>query len=669
MERTVTMKKRAVLFGMAAALLLSLCGCSSKNTKGGAEKAEIYVEKIDNLSEDFIKGVDVSSLISLEESGVVFYGFDGKEQDIFKTLKEAGVNYVRVRVWNDPYDAQGNGYGGGNNDIDKAVEIGRRATAAGLKLLVDFHYSDFWADPNKQDAPKAWVDYTVDEKIQAVYDYTYECMDILVNKNGVDVGMVQLGNEINNGLCGETDWSARCGIVQSGIDAVKAVDDSILTAVHFTDPEEEGMYAKYASIFERYQVDYDVFASSYYSYWHEDMENLTHQLSVVASTYNKKVMVVENSYAYNLVDADGQGNTVGSEADLTDGYPASVQGQAHLVRDVMAAVAAVGENGIGYFYWEPAWIPVGVYDVNAADRDEVWRANSLLWEKYGSGWASSYAAEYDPEDAGQYYGGSAWENQAMFDSTGHPLASLKVFSYVDHGAETDVHVEQVRNMTVVLDAGDSYQLPETVDALYNNNEVKQLAVEWQSPVYDLNKAGTYEIVGKITEKGSDAEGWEVILSLKVRPSNILADYSFEEEKHDNWIITYPEGATKCVDFQKKAADALTGEYSLHFWTSGRVEFNAEQTVTAPESGNYIFKANIQGGDAGENEMHIYVLVDNGSSVEEYTQSFTVNGWANWQTPVINGIKAEAGDKITVGVSIRAGEGAWGTVDDLELYLE
>lgn len=426
------MKKRAVLFGMAGVLLLSLCGCSSgKSTKGGAKEAEIYVEKIDNLNEDFIKGVDVSSLISLEESGVVFYGFDGKEQDIFKTLKEAGVNYVRVRVWNDPYDAQGNGYGGGNNDIHKAVEIGRRATAAGLKLLVDFHYSDFWADPNKQDAPKAWADYTVDEKIQAVYDYTYECMDILVNQNGVDVGMVQLGNEINNGLCGETDWSARCGIVQSGIDAVKAVDDSILTAVHFTNPEEKGMYAKYASIFERYQVDYDVFASSYYSYWHEDLENLTHQLNVVASAYNKKVMVVENSYAYNLVDADGQGNTVGSEADLTDGYPASVQGQANMVRDVMAAVAAVGENGIGYFYWEPAWIPVGVYDANGADRDEVWRANSLLWEKYGSGWASSYAAEYDPEDAGEYYGGSAWENQAMFDSTGHPLASLKVFSHVD----------------------------------------------------------------------------------------------------------------------------------------------------------------------------------------------------------------------------------------------
>lgn len=664
------MKKRAVLIGMAAALLLSLCGCGTKKEGDGAggEKAEIYVEKIDNLGEDFIKGADVSSLISLEESGVVFYGFDGKEQDIFKTLKEAGVNYVRVRVWNNPYDAQGNGYGGGNNDIDKAVEIGRRATAAGMKLLVDFHYSDFWADPNKQDAPKAWADYTVDEKLQAVYDYTYECMDILVNKNGVDVGMVQLGNEINNGLCGETDWSARCGIVQSGIDAVRAVDGSILTAIHFTNPEE-GMYAKYASIFDRYGVDYDVFASSYYSFWHGDLENLTHQLSAVASAYDKKVMVVENSYAYNLVDSDGQGNTVGSEADLTQGYPASVQGQARMVRDVMAAVAAVGENGIGYFYWEPAWIPVGVYDVNLPDRDEVWRANSLLWEKYGSGWASSYAAEYDPEDAGQYYGGSAWENQAMFDSTGHPLASLRVFSYVNEGAEADIHVEQVRNISVTLDAGDGYQLPETVEALYNNNEVKQLAVEWQSPVYDLNRAGTYEIVGKITEKGSDAEGWEVILSLKVRPSNILEDYSFEEEKHDCWVITYPEGAAQCVDFQKKASDAVTGEYSLHFWTSGRVEFNAEQTVTAPESGNYIFKANIQGGDAGENEMYIYVLVDDGSSGEEYTRSFTVNGWANWQIPVINGIKAEAGDKITVGISIRAGEGAWGTVDDLELYLE
>src|SRR5690606_42151723 len=110
-------------------------------------KGDIFVERIPGIDDDFIKGVDVSSIIALEDSGVKFYNKAGKKQDIFKTLEQSGVNYVRVRSWNDPYESKGNGYGGGNNDIEKAIEIGKRATASGMHVLMDFHYSDFWADP------------------------------------------------------------------------------------------------------------------------------------------------------------------------------------------------------------------------------------------------------------------------------------------------------------------------------------------------------------------------------------------------------------------------------------------------------------------------------------------------------------------------------------------
>ena len=146
-------------------------------------------------------GADVSSLISLEDSGVVFHGFDGAEQDMLKTLSEAGVNYIRVRVWNDPFDADGHGYGGGNCDINTAIALGKRAAQYGMGLLVDFHYSDFWADPSKQQAPKAWEDMDMEEKTTAIYDYTVQSLQAL-EQAGVKVGMVQIGNETTNGFCG-----------------------------------------------------------------------------------------------------------------------------------------------------------------------------------------------------------------------------------------------------------------------------------------------------------------------------------------------------------------------------------------------------------------------------------------------------------------------------------
>ena len=121
-------------------------------------EADINVEKVPGCDANFITGVDVSSYLSEKNSGVNFYDFDGNElsnQGFFEFLKDCGVNYVRLRVWNDPTDENGNGYGGGNCDIDSAVKMGRWISNAGMKVLIDFHYSDFWADPGKQTAPKA----------------------------------------------------------------------------------------------------------------------------------------------------------------------------------------------------------------------------------------------------------------------------------------------------------------------------------------------------------------------------------------------------------------------------------------------------------------------------------------------------------------------------------
>ncbi|MCY9096696.1 arabinogalactan endo-beta-1,4-galactanase [Bacillus inaquosorum] len=384
---------------------------------------ELFVKKVEGMNKDFIKGADVSSVIALENSGVTFYNTSGKPQDIFTTLKQAGVNYVRVRIWNDPYDSNGNGHGGGNNDIQKAIEIGKRATANGMKVLADFHYSDFWADPAKQKVPKAWANLSFEAKKAKLYEYTKQSLQKMI-KEGVNIGMVQVGNETTGAFAGETDWAKMSQLFNEGSRAVRETNRGILVALHFTNPETTGRYSFIAETLRKNKVDYDVFASSYYPFWHGTVQNLTSVLKAVADTYGKKVMVAETSYTYTAEDGDGHENTA-PKTGQTLPYPISVQGQTNAIRDVMEAVANTGTAGLGVFYWEPAWIPVG-------PKTQI-EKNKVLWETYGSGWASSYAAEYDPEDAGKWYGGSAVDNQALFDFNGHPLPSLQVFQYAESG--------------------------------------------------------------------------------------------------------------------------------------------------------------------------------------------------------------------------------------------
>ncbi|MDE6053133.1 MAG: glycosyl hydrolase 53 family protein, partial [Lachnospiraceae bacterium] len=143
---------------------------------GSQESVGIYVEPIKGISDDFIRGMDASSVLVEEKSGVKYYNFEREEQDVFQTLAEGGVNYIRLRVWNDPYDENGNGYGGGNNDVPTAIELGKRATEYGMKVCIDFHYSDFWADPKRQHAPKAWQGMNIEEKCDALYDSTIESL-------------------------------------------------------------------------------------------------------------------------------------------------------------------------------------------------------------------------------------------------------------------------------------------------------------------------------------------------------------------------------------------------------------------------------------------------------------------------------------------------------------
>ena len=436
----------------------------------------------------------------------------------------------------------------------------------------------------------------------------------------------------------------------AGAKAVREVYPEALVAVHFANPENAERYESYARKLDYYSLDYDVFATSYYPYWHGTLENLASVLGGIAEQYGKKVMVMETSYAFTPDDTDFSGNTISDGSAVVKNYPYTVQGQANSVRDVIETVNSIG--GIGVVYWEGAWITVGT---------NSWEENHEKWERDGSGWASSYAAEYDPRDAGQYYGGSAVDNQAFFDASGRALESLKLFSLLRTGNETALAVDAVEDARVRFHLSAHNTLPETVNAVMSDGSRRALDVVWHLGDGDVAKMksapGVYEIAG-------EADGRDVRCFVTTAELNFLQNGGFEDGTTEPWVLIDRGGADE-LGVESNALNSLDGECNLHFWSakSGRVDFDAEQTAADLAPGTYTFSVSIQGGDAGEAEVYAYVKLD-GEVVA--TAPLEITWYNNWSTAEIRDVAVAAGGTLTVGVHVKCageGNGAWGMIDE------
>lgn len=651
-ERSTWRRRRvalATLAGALAAVIAVPAGAASVAIAAGQDdgpvEAGIFVNKVDGLSPDFVNGVDVSSVLSEEASGVVYRDAAGNPADLFDVLHDSGVNTVRIRVWNDPYDADGNGYGGGTVDVPRAVEIGERATAAGLKVLVDFHYSDFWADPGRQLAPKAWQGLSPADTVTALHDFTVDALTQFETA-GVDVDMVQVGNETNNAIAGYTRPGTAidqqfAALLQAGSSAVREVLPSALVAVHFTNPETPGRYATYAAGLAQFGVDYDVFASSYYPYWHGTPANLTSVLSQIATTYGKKVMVAETSWAHTLDDGDGFGNSIGS-GTITDAYPASVQGQATELRDVIAAVAAVGSAGIGVFYWEPAWIPVG--PPSALD------ANKVLWERDGSGWATSAASGYDPVNVGTFYGGSSWDNQALFDFDGTALESLRTFEYVRTGAAAPREIVSIEKVALSVTDGAPVALPSTITVTYNDSTTEHPAVAWSKAVSYIRGPGTYSI------PGTTSTGISVTASVTVLAANLVKNHSFEDADTSAWTFTGPAARTQ-------TADGSDGDFAVTFWNGTAYTTSASQRITGVPAGTYTLQATTQGTNSPATDTRTLSAM---TSAGSWSAPLSFTAWNEFHTATLPAVVVGSDGVVTVAANFALSAGAWGVFDDVRL---
>ena len=653
------MRKIIGIFSLLLSAVLLFAGCAQTievtdvYPKEKFEGSSVFVEKVEGLEEDFILGMDASCVPALEASGVKYYNFDGREQDVFRTLAENGINYIRVRVWNDPFDSSGRGYGGGNCTIDTALEIGKRATAYGMKLLVNFHYSDFWADPGKQMAPKAWKGMEIEEKAQALYAYTRDSLKKL-KQAGVAVGMVQIGNETNGHFCGEKTWFNMQQLFSAGSRAVREVFPDALVAVHFANPEKAGSYDTYAAKLDYYKVDYDVFASSYYPFWHGSLENLSQVLTGIHNTYGKKVMVMETSYAYTPEDTDFNGNTISDGSAVAKDYPYTVQGQTRSVQNVIKTVASI-PGGIGVVYWEGTWITVG---------QNSWEDNHEKWEQFGSGWASSYAAGYDPEDAGKYYGGCAVDNQALFGPDGKPLESLRVFHLVRYGNKVPLKADALEDTVLEFDIGDPVVLPDTVNAVMSDGSSSPVAVKWDVTAAQLESMAAGP--GKHTVTGT-ADGMKATAYISIVEFNYLKNAGFEDGTPEPWVITDLGGADQLY-LEEKQTDSLSGAWHMHFWSAktDSVEFTLEQTPEKLAAGKYKFTVSIMGGDGGRTESYAFVK-RNGEIVQ--TAPLAITSYGNWDTATVRGIEYDGQGALTVGIYVKcqgAGNGAWGKIDGAAL---
>ena len=401
----------------------------------GLKQQKVTIKKVQNMSDSTIRGIDISSYTALKKAGVKYYDNEGKEASLLKVLSDNGVNYIRIRIWNDPYNEKGETYGGGSNDVKAGLEIAKEAAKYNIKVLLGFHYSDFWADPAVQLLPKDWKkDKDNQEKMCLnVYKFTKETLEQFKDA-GADIGMVQVGNEISQGMMGimhktkanvwqeEEKSTIIDSYLSAGARAVRECTPDALVAIHL-DNLNLGMYKDAMNAWERDNVDYDVLGASSYAFWagKNMLENVRKAGEYVASR-GKLFAVLETSWLNSQKDADGTVNM----ANNTNGavYKVGPQGQADMLSDLYNAILSY-DIGLGAFYWEGAWIPVRAGWVN-------WKYNKEMANEFGTGWAAENAEGYYPTSKLYYnenpvWGGNSWDNQTLFDDKGYPLDSLRFY--------------------------------------------------------------------------------------------------------------------------------------------------------------------------------------------------------------------------------------------------
>lgn len=605
-----------------------------------------YPGKVQAAQNEFIKGMDLSSLEAVLDSGAVFYDENGNViQDVLSYLaQQKQVNYVRLRVWNNPttsFDA------GDYCSPEHTVEMAQLIKAAGMKLLIDFHYSDSWADPASQTKPAAWQNLSYPALVNAVYNFTADVLNDLKDA-GAYPDMVQIGNEISGGMLWPDGYIDNVGqlaeLLNSGIRAVREttpVGQYTKIMIHLAEGGDQDRFEYFFdSIIANGVTDFDVIGMSYYAYWHGSLQQLKNNMNNIVSRYGKEVVVAETSYPFTYYDADSTENQIGvSDTDLA-GLPATVANQRLMTEMTFNTVATVNNGkGLGVFYWEPLWLAVDGVGVTKGE-------------------------------------GNEWDNQILFDANHRALDSINAFLFNAATASVNnnkhVIVYSPDDMIVQVDSCSNLTeaLPATVDVLRYNGTIEKLPVTWNgASSVDMSVAADYTFTG--TVYGANPLSGVTLASPTLKVSvqrNLIRNPSFEDCSNTlDWKVNVINGDAGIIT---NGVDSYpySGTGSFQYWDDNDFCVELSQTVDVIPGHSYDFSVWAQGTWAYINYNQSYFFVRytkaDGTEVTLGTVELLNANYSWWNQFEIKGIQIPQGvDQVTVGGRVTGTANGYGTWDD------
>lgn len=519
---------------------------------------------------DYYKGMDVSSLKEMMDAPFSFKNKAGEAVDPFQLMVDNGVNSIRLRIWNEPENVpESRGY----CNLNDTILLAQKAKEHGLHILLNFHYSDYWADPGKQNKPAAWKDLSFEDLVQAVYNFTYQTLAAM-REAGVTPQMVQVGNEVRSGLLfpdGEVpNYKQMVQLLNAGLRAVKEFDPAIFTMIHL---DQGGRYSWLHTWFEAAFAegldDFDIIGLSYYPFWHGSFAELKHSLSQLVQDYNKEIILAEVAHAWRIVE----NGFIDTAQERIAGFPANPLGQRQVLDLLNQIVSSLPDKkGRGIYYWEPLM----------------------------------------PADHG--FGGWA-DNMTLVDNHAQVMEGIEAFLFERNQYKPDAIAKIYWPKAIERFQNNDLLLPKEIDVLYNSGDIKkhEVVVESKTPeTVQLRLDGLeggFSLPLVDTRKISNQE-------------NLFHNPNFDE-RFTYW--NYDKDDSMYIHLEPDFIDPFPAppENILNIETKKNSHFMVEQVVSLVNRGSYRFSLEITGADTTGVDIYMFAKSEFG---EEKLQIHPTSNW-------------------------------------------
>jgi len=551
---------------------------------------------------DFIRGADISSYPELLDKGFQFFDYAGNKVNLMDFAKEQGINYGRLRLWNNPGRIpEAEGY----CDLAHTKWMAKELVSRGMKFMLDFHYSDWWADPGHQEMPEVWKDLSDDELVQAVYSFTRETLEEL-DENGTYPDSIQIGNEIRCGMmwpAGKvSNWPMLARLINAGIRAVRDTQKEHHTQVviHL---DQGGRYHYLEEWFdaaiEHGVTDFDVIGLSYYPFWHGTFFDIKNSMEKLVERYHKPIMLTEIAHAHRR----SNGSLFGEQQELNAGFPANPVAQRKVLELIMSITAHVKDGmGLGVFYWEP-------FSRSKSD-DGSW--------------------------------GSC---MGVVDAQGMPTEGCKAFAFDVEGVDgnADAKLYEPDQLMVSQDADLQQYLPGFVNVLKWNGSLEKKPVIWESvpPKGTLPKQGEIVLQGRVSPGKETVQLW---VRIENKDANYVRNGNFASEM-DDWKLKASEKVLKSIRPEIAEEYPFETENYFYFECKDNFELELSQIICGLEAGAYLLTAEYKGDNTTGVRVMLYAK---GKELEEKTEIFpTDSQWRRSELP----LQVSDAGEVEIGIKV------------------